>query len=239
MGGSASGGNVITSGSSATASSSGTGTSTSFGSNFTTASSMVGLTGTKIANVAPNCDALLSGSLTLTGAVTTSSESLAYNQSTGAGTGIASATGSALAHVAGSATYTGSNPQGTVTGDVSGHAISTSGNTVLAGPNRGGYAFGANAAGFTVIADSSLATQSPVTAGSCGGHGCGPATADQKTAGTSVFAYSNNSPSTGITNGIYGLGNAIVLNNSTGFATGTAHSGATGGVSTPLVSVAP
>jgi hypothetical protein len=237
MVGSAVGSNVVTSGSTASASSSGTGASQSGSWNKTTATSLVALTGTKTATVAPNCDALLAGSVTFNGAVSTSSESLAYNQSTPGGTGTASAGGTALANVSGTAHYAGSNPQGTVSGSVAGQATSNTANSVFAGPNQGGYAFGANVAGVTATAGSSLATQSPLTAGTCGGHTCGPATSDQKTAGTSVVAYSVNSPLTGITNGIYGLNNAVVFNNSVGSASGTATSGATGGVSAPLVSV--
>jgi hypothetical protein len=237
--GSATGANYITSGSTATASSIGTGTSTSYSSNTTTATSLVNLTGNKIANVAPNCDALVAGSVAFTGQVSTSSQSLAYNVSTGTATGSAQANGFADAKVSGNALFVSTNPQGQVYGNVVGTATSHTQNYVSAGANQGGYATGANIAGFTLTSAASLATQSPVTAGSCGGYNCGPATADQKTATTSVLAYSNNSPSTGVTNGIFGLHNAFVTNSSTGSATGSAYSQAIGGVSTPLVSVAP
>lgn len=247
LSGSASGSNSILSGSSATATTGGAGSSFSYGANNTKASAVVGLTGSKTTTVAPNCDALLSGNISLNGGVKTSSESLGYNISSGTGTGSAAASGLANAKVSGSGSFTGSNPQGTVFGNVAGSASSTTSNSVVAGQNTGGYVFGATNASFASIANASLATQSPTTAGTCGGKACGPATADQKTAGTSVLAGAEGAKDsvngsgfvtfmgTNLPSGTV-LGNAVLTNSTSGTATGTANSGATGGVSTGVTS---
>lgn len=234
----ATGSNFVVSGSAAAAKTSGNGTSLSYSANSTAASSEVGVTGTALSNVAKNCDSLISGSVGVFGNVATSSESVAFNTSTGSGRGFAAAGGIAHAEVAAAGKFSVTDQHGMVGGFVAGSAESTTAGGVIAGTNQSGATIGGSVAGFEVSADASLATQgSDKYSLTKNGHhgcttvtGCGPATADQKTANTSALAYAASGKDTVLTGGAQGG----TLTNAS--ATGIAVSGATGGVSDALLS---
>lgn len=236
---SGSGSNVVTSGSSATANSSGAGgTSLSYATNTQSATTALTVGGTALSNIAPNCDTLINGSLSITGVVTTAGSSEAYNLSTGSGSGSAAASGLSFATVTGSGSYGVTNNvggvKGSVSGTVTGSTTASTGTSASAGTNQSAYSAGVAGGQFVVTASSSLGTSgSQSTAVPCGPTGCGAPTVDTKNATTSVLAstYSDKVTQTGFTvNGVtLANGSAGAIVNST--ATGNATAGATGGVS--------
>lgn len=235
-GGYVSGSNHVDSSSFANSSSKGNGTSYSYAVNITKSAALVDFQNSSTAKISKNCLTTIAGSQTLAGSVSTSSESLAYNVSTGTGSGSANAFGHAVADVSGNGGFIGYSGQGNISGFVGGEAHSKSKNSVFAGTNEGGHAFAASDAGFVVTSLASLDAQSPK--GTCRKNDCFPATSDIKNASTSVETWSDSSKSkeNGVTFSTafdvpVALGNAVIKNATHSNADGYSNSAADGRVS--------
>lgn len=222
----ASGSNMIVGGSAASARSSGNGSSFSFGSNITRSSADVSVGANAVADrtlAGKVCTTTIGGSVNLAGNVATSSESVAYNVSSGNASGAAAAGGLATAQVSGHGAFAGATKNGAIGGVAAGEASSHSGNAVLAGTNQSGFAFAANASGF----ESSVAGQLALTADGSSRRGC--ITCDKPYADSKEITSSNTAYSESVKNterGFSDLGNAVVVNKAGGNA--NAVSGGTG-----------
>lgn len=150
---------------SATANGAGSG-SHSYATNQTSAATTVGATVTAGYKDA-NCDTATTGSVGVGGSVALKSNSIAYNVSTGNGTGFAAAGGLASGSVHGSGAFSGGNSVGSVGGVAAGHASAQLASGVAAGMNSGAEEVAVAGASFAADSNASL-----VTVGDCKGRSC-------------------------------------------------------------------
>jgi hypothetical protein len=184
---------------------------------MTTASTRVGATADAVADRTVDgkiCTTTLGGKVGVNGLVTTSSSSVAFNVSTGAGTGGAVAGGAATAHAAGAGAFEARGAHGMIAGAAAGAAEAHSANGIIAGTNQGASAYGATFSSFDTAARGEIILESKKTGfGRCGVT-CGTPYADFKIAETTNVAVSTSEKETfnGLFAGDIKLGNALVVN---------------------------
>jgi hypothetical protein len=105
-------------------------------------------------------NAYIGGSASVQGYGVTSGSSMAYNISSGSGTGTADASGLSHARAEGQASFEGRNLYGKISGNATGHANSVTGDGVSARTNQGDVAGGSSSTSFQQNASASLRGQS-------------------------------------------------------------------------------